>query len=776
MLIKNSDKLFPDVTKLTFEEERNLNDPTWSFKGPMEIYRKSFNEKLGYGLYEWEDIEFANTDIAREAAIHFQTYERYNNIDQNKNPHSWDKWWDREEYRRVHGITLPIRMPKGGVLSHKELQPLWIPGNMYGHLNYGPIKRVVDDAPKVTIPGQKVSSVDDLFAGLTDREVRSKKVDFPDFWDGHFHTYIAMHAARRLGKSIAILKARRKGFSYIGAWDAFDKADMYPNTTVILVAYDLKYLNKGRGLFVMVKEYSDHINLHTEWGKRRVKDTQTELMFGFRYNKSRAIGGYKSEIIAVSAADNPDVVRGKDPNKILWEECGTFPNLLSSIEATEAALEAGGYSTGNSQYWGTVGSAEADYHGLSMLFYSPAGYNCLPFNNIYDVNKRNTASSMFFGMFQNFEGSIDKYGNSDKVLAQKIFEKQKEIKRANSRRSDYEKWLAERANTPSEALSRKGNNLFSPHADAINEQIQKIEHDPEIKQMFAHGRYKDIGGKVVFVSNESLKANNETWHPPIDDMFEFLPKDMDFHGCVTEIDKPYTIKTPDEKGGLVESIPKGLYYGWHDPYATDKDSKDISQENSLGVTYIYERANNFTPSRGDRLVAWWIGRPPTTDGYNDQLFLMLRRWNAELMFENDRGDVIPYARRTKLTKYLMEEPEMLSLKEYNIQGKTGRNFGISIQKHPLRKSTGAILLRDHLGNVNSYASDGNHRTFISHTYCKLFLRQLLAWNKDGNFDAVSAAIVGMYQVRETLEHDVKSNSNNQQEYTYEPDFWSSNFF
>lgn len=41
--------------------------------------------------------------------------------------------------------------------------------------------------------------------------------------------------------------------------------------------------------------------------------------------------GYKSEIIGVTLKDNPDVVRGKIANLIMFEEAGSFKELSAAM-------------------------------------------------------------------------------------------------------------------------------------------------------------------------------------------------------------------------------------------------------------------------------------------------------------------------------------------------------------------------------------------------------------------------------------------------------------
>lgn len=386
------------IYDISFEEERRINDAYHSLKWVAENYRNSVDPNTGFGLYEWEPCKFYNTHLINKAAQHFKKFGRYNDIDPKLDPVAWEQWWDREEYRRLRGVTLPIKSPPGGGLSDKDLLPCWIPGKMYGHLNYGPIIRTKDpedvsiaDAIRNSIDFVERQSDDDgfkeerlanLFKGLSDKDVGEITLDFPDFWDGHFHFWISFEFARKIGLDLGVFKARRKGFSYIGGWVAFDEYDMNPYTTVCLVAYDNKYLITGDGLMVMATKYSDHINKHTDWYKGRLVDKADWIKSGYKKKGYDEEYGYQSNLLALSAKDNPSVVRGKNARIVLYEEWGTFPNVEAVSEATRSTTESGNTVVGTQLYWGTIGSKDAEYKGLARMHYAPTGYNLLPFRNV----------------------------------------------------------------------------------------------------------------------------------------------------------------------------------------------------------------------------------------------------------------------------------------------------------------------------------------------------------------------------------------------------------
>jgi hypothetical protein len=84
------------------------------------------------------------------------------------------------------------------------------------------------------------------------------------------------------------------------------------------------------GILTKAWDYLDFIDEHTAWGKKRSVNTQLRkraaMLVKDEYGNEIEVG-YKSEIIGVTLKDNPDVVRGKKANLILFEEAGSFKEL-----------------------------------------------------------------------------------------------------------------------------------------------------------------------------------------------------------------------------------------------------------------------------------------------------------------------------------------------------------------------------------------------------------------------------------------------------------------
>lgn len=105
------------------------------------------------------------------------------------------------------------------------------------------------------------------------------------------------------------------------------------------------------------------------------------------------------------------------------------------------------------------------------------------------------------------------------------------------------------------------------------------------------------------------------------------------------------------------------------------------------------------------IVASYVGRPKTSDEYNRNLFMLADYYGCKIGFENDRGEVIAYAKRHRKLHRLQEEFEMLDKKE--LRSRTvKRQYGMHMTEQ--RKQQGEIYIRDWLTTTRSVDEDGKN--------------------------------------------------------------------
>ena len=486
-----------------------------------------------------------------------------------------------------------------------------------------------------------------------------------------------------------------------------------------------------------VQNYLDFLCKTTDWNKRRLHNTLRHIEIGFRYVNDPIKRGFLSNIYTAVLAKDPGAMRGKDADLIILEEAGKVLNLAEVLEPTLKTLTDGIYMTGLMVVFGTGGGDDKYWQAFEDLFYTTYEQNFLTFDNIWDVDLQGTGCGFFHPSYMSKPGLIDEYGNSD-VQGAIVVENKERAKRKNNPKklNDY---TMEEPYTPSEAFSRASNGLFP--AVEIDLQLRRVLYDPDIKGIGREGIFIEEKGEVKFYDKILLGSSASDYlNPPVNDYP--LKPDTDVEGCWVLWEQPYR----DPRTGR---IPDNLYRGWNDPFGISKEKEEFTVRDSLGTVYLYETPNNFTPTKGDRIIGEFVGRRENTEDFDRQMFLGLRYFNAMLLYENDRGDVYSNAKKLGLLDMLVDEPEFMYQKDLQAGGK-GRKKGISIAANMNRKLNGAIYAKKWIITKRSNNITDKPLLNLHYVYSAGLLRELLKYDGKRNTDRVSALIVGMYDQREQL--------------------------
>tara|TARA_R110000796_G_scaffold78508_2_gene175020 strand:+ start:3484 stop:5730 length:2247 start_codon:yes stop_codon:yes gene_type:complete len=680
-------------------------------------------------IYSPIDIAFYNTEEFSKVGNHYLEHGVYTFLHPLYDKKEFDAFWDEEERKRKEGFTLPCSLITRGDGSYC-LQDLHITGEHYGYLNYAPIKRVDESKLK------ELESY--LLAGKDVKElgIEAKVTSLPQFFDSDYYYFKSVELARKVGKHLVVGKARRKGYSYKNGWISANRADLYPGTVTALGAFHSDSLYP-EGTMAMTDRYLQHIAKHTDWAKRRLVDKEDFIKFGYKLNDGLGIErGYRSVVLCSSfAPNNAGALRGKDADFMLIEEAGKNPILHKILASTLPTLRSGTIVTGLLVVFGTGGGDDKDWEGFEQLFYAPSADDFLSFSNIWDEDSVGEECGFFVPSYMGKEGFVDRHGNSNVPGAVGYEEKQREIRKRSKSAKKLSDYIMEEPFSPKEAFSRSGGDFF-PKVE-LEEQLRNVMKSDDIKALHRVGNLVHTSKGLVFKDKMFMDdAELRNSHNPI--LNYPLKKDDDAHGSFVMWSPPYRVN------GV---IPDNLYRIVHDPFALPKDTKEITSRDSLGAFYVYERTNNITPGLGDRLVAAFIGRPDTTEAYNEIMFKASEYYNAVIQFENDRGDVFSYARQRRLLHLLADEPDVVWKKALQTK-KTGRKKGISINSS--RKLEGVVYLRDWLIQKRGTDEFGNNLLNLHYIYDEALLKELLRFNLKGNFDRVSTLIVLMYDIREQV--------------------------
>lgn len=649
---------------------------------------------------DYDKMWFEDTHLLSPAANYFKEHGYYCPYDQELEYRDWKEFWDIEKDRCLNGYTAD--------------NGISITGYHYFYLNYCPIDRAVD------------VEMDD---GTT---MSKRKNAFPRFYDGDFLYFWIIHLARKMNKHLNVLKARRKGYSYKNASMMVRNYHLIRRSKNFVLAGDSKYLDGSDAILNKAWEFVSHNDEYCAWAQPRIKDAMDWKKAGYKQkiNGQEVEKGFRSQISGLSLNNNPDAVRGAAGELVFWEESGKFPELLDAWQIAMPLVKQGAKTLGLMVAFGTGGTEGADFSSAEALFERPDVYDCLTFDNIWDPGAQGTDAGFFHPNRMNLDGYMDEHGNSLREQAAEYEQRQREIKKKGESAKAYEQYVAEHAETPQEATIQSEANLF-PTTD-LQEQLNKVK---------ANKKYHALTPGVLIDTDKGIKFRpdndvNPIWKYP-------HSKKDDLRGAVVIKEGPKKVNG---------KIPHGLYILCHDPYAHDSST----DSESLGAAYIIKRTNNFSPTYNECVVASYVGRPETQDEYNRNLFRLAEYYNAKIGFENDRGDVIGYAKRFKKLQMLEEEFEMLDKKELQSR-RVNRPYGMHMTTQ--RIDQGEVYIRDWLNSTVSVNSDGTHKKVLHTIYDPALLKELIKYNKKGNFDRVMALMVGMYHNKELYNYNVAPQGN-----------------
>ena len=133
------------------------------------------------------------------------------------------------------------------------------------------------------------------------------------------------------------------------------------------------------------------------------------------------------------------------------------------------------------------------------------------------------------------------------------------------------------------------------------------------------------------------------------------------------------------------------------------------------------------------------------------MFMLADYYNAKIGFENDRGEVIAYAKRFRKLHKLQPEFEMLDKKELQSR-RVRRTYGMHMTE--ARKHQGEIYIRDWLNSLRGVDEDGKKLLNLQKIYDPALIQELIKFNHKGNFDRVMSLMIGMYHTRELYNAEV----------------------
>ncbi len=655
----------------------------------------------------------ANTDRFRPAAKFYEENKVFTKLPENSR--AYIAFWKEEANRSLHGYTV---------------DGIFIPGYFYFYLNYCPIQLAV---PIKDAQGNIQYNEDGSI-------IADRILAFPKFWDYDLDYFLYLDAAEKNGQHGCVLKARGKGYSFKHASMLNRNFFLIPNSKSYALASTKEYLLKD-GLLTKTWEMMDFINQNTAWRKRRqMKDTDLHKRASYKatINGKPVEKGYKSEIIGVTLKNDPNRARGKRGKLILFEEAGSFPNLLQAWQIALPSVEQGSSKIGMMIAYGTGGEEGPGFDGLQELFDNPRGYKIKPLVNNWEDTTSTKECAFFVPDYMNKENCMDDQGNTDIPKAKTECESERKNVQENTKdRHALKRFIAEHCNTPREAMMRLEGNIF-PAQDILGT-LARLEREQDYELTLSKGKFIiQPDGIVDFKEDKSM---NILYKYPIRDANPDAP-------CVI-FEQPYK--------NSEDVTPHGIYVAGIDPY-----DHDTSNTGSLGSMLIVNKLTN-------RIVFEYTARPDTAREFYEQCRRALLYYNARALYENEKKGIFDYFESQGSVWLLCEEPKLIS----DILKKPGasRKYGMKMPEQIKTYGEGLIdmwLRKDY---------DAEKNIKILHKIrSHALLKELVAYSKDVNTDRVMALMCVVYQLEEERKYIPESEDSPVRVPNHKKDFFNRPIF
>lgn len=666
-------------------------------------------------------------DYFRPSAIHYQKYGRFTDLRPNANPNSEFGKWIREERRRcLYGYIRPY-------------DGEWITGDHYFFLNYCPISLL----KKSSNAGRKAMRV----------------IDFPFSWEGNYYRFHYLNQAREHGLMAAELARRGCGKSFCAAamlakrFILGESFEVNKRVVSYITATDKAKLTGGDQTLDKFQFYIDFIAENMQWPSRRLYNSLADMnwQMGYKDLNTGTNKGTLNSVVGKSSQNDASKLRGTRGVLYLFEEAGTFDNLLTLWSNLLPSVSDGESVFGLMYLFGTSGDQQSDFAAMQEIMYNPIGYKTYGLKNVYDKEGQGRPTfTYFFPAYINRSGCYDEQGNSDVTKALlEILVNRYNVKYNSTDINTITKCIAEIPITPQEAILRTRGNIF-PVAD-LTQRLAEIDNDPHtFDDVYVGDLTQEKDGTVSF---------KLTGDQPIRD---FPLKDNKVSGALEIFKMP-------EKDAQGKVFPQRYIIG-HDP--VDNDEADTM---SLSSTFVLDLWT-------DTIVAEYTGRHQFADDNFEMLRKLCIFYNAKCLYESNVKGAYSYFSRMNCLYLLADTPEYLKDKDIIKNIGVGNNSkGVKATK-PVNDYANR-LIRDWLLKPVTIQSgeDGEETTVFNLTRIRnrALIKELMLYNPDINVDRVRAlGLLMLYreQFMVTYNGDPSSSKNVvESDYLGNDDYFTRNY-
>ena len=505
-----------------------------------------------------------------------------------KNTAEYFAFWKEQKRRLKDGYK-----PTGGS---------WIPGNYYFYLNFSKIHGLQEGA-------------------------RRKSMISPIYRDQDHEYFTEVHWAKygdgkdnKGGYGIIVLKARRKGFSFMNADILLHEWTCYPHSENGLGAQREDYVQDFRKK--MLLSYNE---LPPQLRNKVLHNNEEIFMSGYK-EKEDGIWvekGMKS-IVHFRVMEKPNAFRGTSLNYMVFEEAGEFLKLKRSYQSSEDCFKEGDVYFGTPIIGGTSNAMEVESDDYMDMYYNAENFNLKP---IF------IKASKVFGSFFDMDT-----GKSDVDGADAFIKAEAEKRKLSGDLQSYYSYLQENPLEVEHAFFKSGKTPFD--LEKINKQIANINTNPAFRRVQK--------GNLAWPLN---KEGKEVFGA----MPVFIMDDKSISADVNEELFPFEIVEQPLEG------IKNAHLSAVDPYHIDDDLEEMKKklsdqkDRSLGSMCVYRRF--VSPDViGELPVAFYTDRPYSKEKFYENCLKLAIYYDSQILVEYNDDGFLQYFIHHKMTRYLKQRP------------------------------------------------------------------------------------------------------------------------
>lgn len=416
------------------------------------------------------------------------------------------------------------------------------------------------------------------------------------------------------------------------------------------------------------------------------------------------------------ALNDASKLRGSRGVLYLFEEAGSFTNLLEAYNNLLPSVEEGSNVFGLLFLYGTAGDKDSDFASMQEIMYHPDGYHVYGIENVYDLEGQGRRRfTFFFPGYLNRANCYDINGNSDVTKALlEIIRDRYMTKYNSSDPTSITKKIAEIPVTPQEAILRTRGNIF-PVTD-LTARLNEIDNNPSF--------YDDVyTGRLQFSANDQVEYFPSSDSPIRE--YPFKDGSMQADGAV-EI---YSMPERNAEGKVFSN----RYIAGLDPIEDDMNTGN----HSLMSIFVLDLWT-------DQLVCEWTGRHQYADDCYEEVRKILLFYNARCLFENNKKGLFSYFSRMNCLYLLADSPEYLKDKElikYSSIGNRTKGYTATLPVNNYANDRiREWLIKPYTMQVTTDNGE-NEEVSVANLYkirSRGLLKELILFNPDGNFDRIRA--------------------------------------